>query len=92
VIRLLLQPLNEFRLASHLAEITKEKKYLDTAISAAQFLRLQLLSSDSGLVYDSIDGGSCNLNPAQISKSTGLAAQAWIMLADLTNDTQWRDL
>jgi hypothetical protein len=67
------QILNKLRLTAHLADITKEKKYLDAAVSAAQFLRFQLLSSDSGLIYEAIDGASCKLDAAQTAKTTGLA-------------------
>jgi hypothetical protein len=86
------QTLIEPRLAAHLAKITKEQKYLDVATSAAQFLRVQLLAPN-GLINENIDASTCQLdNSPQTAKSSGLAAQAWMMLANVTSSTEWRDL
>jgi hypothetical protein len=50
------------------------------------------MKASSNLMLSQINVQSCNSNPNSIDAiSTGIAIHAWIVLADVVQDSQWRD-
>jgi hypothetical protein len=78
-------------LSAHLAEITRNQTYTDAAILAATFLKDHLLTPES-LIPDSIDLINCVVDDTLWTSYTGAAIEGLSVLADVTNNDQWRDL
>jgi hypothetical protein len=76
-------------LSAHLAELTGNSTYSDSALLSANFLR-DILSDQSGLIYFGIDLGNCSVNKNMQSINSGFAIHAWSVIADIHNDDEWR--
>jgi uncharacterized protein YyaL (SSP411 family) len=74
--------------AANLYEITSNKTYLDAALLSAAFIDNNMRVS--GLMVNQIDVASCGLDRAGAIDSA-MAIRTWIMLYDITGDSQWRD-
>jgi hypothetical protein len=79
------------RLSSHLAELTSNHTYINTAIMAARFVQNQLYGSDH-LVRPLIDLKNCYVESQGLNFHSAIAFNGWSVLANVTYDNHWRDM
>jgi hypothetical protein len=72
--------------------LTKNQTYLDAAVLAANFV-LKVMVTPSNLILEGLDIMTCQLDPTNVGmQGIGLIAHGMSVLADVTQDSQWREL
>ena len=67
--------------------MTKNQTYAEAAELSAEFIFAQLYDNDAGIIWDSIDVGSCNVIRSALSYNSGKVIEA---LADMAQwNTTW---
>jgi hypothetical protein len=72
--------------------LTRNQTYLDAALLAAGFIQKVMVTS-SNLILEALDIVTCQLDPTNVGmEGIGLVAHGMSVLADVTQDAQWRKL
>jgi len=76
-----------------LAEITGDSKYTNAAIASAQWIQNHNINADH-IVLDTVNGHDCSRSPSTwlFTYNSGKFIEGLSVLADVTNNSQWRSL